>query len=188
MECPCPENYRNKPTVQPCLFTVGPNAAPWCLYVSHPYFAQKGWENLPLWHCPGAFCRFAVFSKGSCSPSSKTGYQAVQLSHWSLFWACACEVAVSGLITNCSFPPYCIHEAFWLCCALKHYRGMSHLRFSQPIHRSFTLLPKHNWSVTIWRIFNFWGYILCARQMNIGIIKSAFQVLSKIPFLMLIEK
>lgn len=42
-------------------------------------------------HSDSAFCRFAMFSKGSCSPSSKNGYLAVQLSHWFLFWACECK-------------------------------------------------------------------------------------------------
>lgn len=113
-------------------FSLVPSCCgPQCSYlmplcVTSTLCTEKGWKNLSLCHCPGAFCRFAVFSKGSCSPSSKNDYQAAQLSHWSLFWACACEMAMSGLTKNCSFPPHCIHQAFWLCCALKHYRGMSH--------------------------------------------------------------
>lgn len=70
------------------LVTVGPNAAAWCPYMSHPCFVQKGRNSLPLWHCPGAFWRFSVLSKDSCSPGSTTGYVAVQLSHWSLLGLC----------------------------------------------------------------------------------------------------
>lgn len=119
--------------------TVGPSAAPWHLYVSQQHSAEKGWKKSAPLTWSWCFCRFAVFSKGSCSPSSRSGNLAAQLSHWSLSWAGAREMAVSGLITNCSFPHTASMRIFG-CAVLSSTTEECLIGFPQPLHRNFHIV------------------------------------------------
>lgn len=127
VECPCPENYRNKPTVQPCPFFL------WALMqlldtlLCHIH---------TLYRRAGKICHSGVvlaLSVGLLCSTRAAAHQAAKLAIWlfswatDLFWARACEMAISGLVTNRSFPP------------TLHSRGFLAVLCSQALQRNVSL-------------------------------------------------
>lgn len=127
VECPCPQNYRNKPPVQPCPILLWALVQLLDTFMCHINTLQRrAGKNLPhqdmvlvlLWVC--CVQQGQLLTKQQKWQSGCSAEPLIPVLGWCT-WD-GCFWTDNKLLLS----PHCIHEDSWLCCALKHYRGMSH--------------------------------------------------------------